>query len=713
MLNQKIKTTFLFLTLIVLLIGVVSAEEISKDTSTTDNTLEKNTVNNMEKNIVKKDNLDNTKTGSSSNTTTKKAYTTTANNYKELVSKVNAAKKSDYTSYTINLKKGTYNATQTIEWKNTKETTKLVINGNNSVINGLNKYKFLEIGSSYTVNIKNITLKNFKGEQGGAINNQGTLTITNSKLTNNTATKIGGALYSSGELTITNSIFNYNTAEADGGAIYLDQTEDSLINRNSFTSNIAGEDGGAVYIYDSYDTSIKYNNFTKNMAKDDGGAIANIPRSVSSTEPYTYRTSRLEQVYNPFKTSYLVSTPIYGIYGISGYSYRTQYIGGYDYKTVYETRTGYRTVYTYYGSNTNIVGNNFIENRAEDEAGAILISHGKVNITKNKFQRNKDNKTLESIVNDGKQYLKNIYKYSKSNPILDNGDTNITSNTFDDRKVTKFSINKLTTIYYNKVFKISGKLLIGSSPVKKQNVTITVNNKKQTVQTSNTGYFKLNVTSKNLGKNNLTISYAGSNNYMPVTNKTSFTVNKRISKITISTISDKTYKDKVTITGKFSDKSGIAVKNTVISINVNGKVYTKKTDSKGVYTLKITANKVGTNNITVSYKGSKYYQSVSQKTTYKTVSRPSKLSINQIGTTSKGSAVKITGKLVDNLNSPVMNSLVKVSVAGKVVKIKTNSQGVYAYNYKASKAGSFTATVNFGGSTNYKASSIKTTFKVK
>ena len=82
-------------------------------------------------------------------------------------------------------------------------------------------------------------------------------------------------------------------------------------------------------------------------------------------------------------------------------------------------------------------------------------------------------------------------------------------------------------------------------------------------------------------------------------------------------------------------------------------------------------------------------------------------------TTTNGKKVKITGKLTDNLKSPVMNSLVKIKINSKTVKVKTNKQGVYTYNYKTTTKGTNKVTISFPGSTNYKKTSAKTSFIVK
>ncbi len=56
------------------------------------------------------------------------------------------------------------------------------------------------------------------------------------------------------------------------------------------------------------------------------------------------------------------------------------------------------------------------------------------------------------------------------------------------------------------------------------------------------------------------------------------------------------------------------MKNTKVTIKVNKKTYTAKTNNKGVAIFKITKlNKKGTFKSTVTYNGNKYYNKVTKK----------------------------------------------------------------------------------------------------
>jgi len=122
------------------------------------------------------------------------------------------------------------------------------------------------------------------GENGGAIDNDGTTTINNATFSENTAGS-GGAIYNKSITTINNSIFSDNTASSSssgGGAIYNSAT--TTINNSTFSDNSASTNGGAIYNYGSSaklsitDSSFKGNKISiENTASKSiyGGAIYN------------------------------------------------------------------------------------------------------------------------------------------------------------------------------------------------------------------------------------------------------------------------------------------------------------------------------------------------------------------------------------------------------------------------------------------------------
>ena len=147
----------------------------------------------------------------------------------------------------------------------------LTINGNGKTINGCNMYQFLETYLDSTVIIENIKIINCYSEHyGGALYNQGSLTLINTTLYNNNAQEGGGAIYTArhSNLTIVNSTLYNNTAIC-GGAI--DNRGCSTLNNAKLINNTA-DYGGAIHnIYNSIIiNSLLYNNTAYN-----GGALEN------------------------------------------------------------------------------------------------------------------------------------------------------------------------------------------------------------------------------------------------------------------------------------------------------------------------------------------------------------------------------------------------------------------------------------------------------
>jgi hypothetical protein len=224
---MKIKTTLFFLTLVILLVGVVNASDISTDTENKDilYTVEEITPNtssvtekNNEKQIMEHNPIKSNKTNDIK-TINKPSQTYNVNTYDELQQTLT---NDTYETVTININSDiTLQGTTELN----SEIKNLTINGNGKTIDGNQKYQFLIINSG-TITINNIKLINCYGQNGGAIYNTATLTISNSTLNNNTA-KVdsgddyegGGAITNyEGNLIIENCSFNNNTARR-GGAI--------------------------------------------------------------------------------------------------------------------------------------------------------------------------------------------------------------------------------------------------------------------------------------------------------------------------------------------------------------------------------------------------------------------------------------------------------------------------------------------------------------
>ena len=145
------------------------------------------------------------------------------------------------------------------------------INGFNS--NTSASVQILTVNSGATLTLKYLTIaKGNGGGSGGAIVNNGTLTVSNSTVTDSTAPSgmNGGGIYNLGTLIVSNSSFSKNTASADGGAIF-NNGGTLTITGSTFSTNSAGGSGGG--IYNSGGATIGDSTFSGNSSASGGGAV--------------------------------------------------------------------------------------------------------------------------------------------------------------------------------------------------------------------------------------------------------------------------------------------------------------------------------------------------------------------------------------------------------------------------------------------------------
>ena len=120
-------------------------------------------------------------------------------------------------------------------------------------ISGNVSSRILHILNGNTVSISNLTFTSGQADKGGAIFNQGDLTIRNCTFTGNsavTAAGVGGAIDSEGgsqggSLTIINSTISGNSANLDGGGIYNTHNSSALLTNVTITKNIADADANS------------------------------------------------------------------------------------------------------------------------------------------------------------------------------------------------------------------------------------------------------------------------------------------------------------------------------------------------------------------------------------------------------------------------------------------------------------------------------------
>jgi hypothetical protein len=145
-----------------------------------------------------------------------------------------------------------------------------------NAVGGSNEEAFYVYNDS--LSLSGVTIEDTDSGDGGAIYNEGTLSINNSVISNSEGSNGGGAVYANAgavSTSITNSTLSGNSSSASGGALYI--YDGSLRLTNDFvTGNNAnsggGDGGGAVWDESNDPITISGSLFTDNGA-DFGGAI--------------------------------------------------------------------------------------------------------------------------------------------------------------------------------------------------------------------------------------------------------------------------------------------------------------------------------------------------------------------------------------------------------------------------------------------------------
>lgn len=95
------------------------------------------------------------------------------------------------------------------------------IDGAGFGISGNDERQLFSVSSAGDLSLSNISLTNGAAAAGGALNNDGALTIDRAYLAENSSAGTGGAIHSTGRLIVSNSTFANNNSAGDGGAIYM------------------------------------------------------------------------------------------------------------------------------------------------------------------------------------------------------------------------------------------------------------------------------------------------------------------------------------------------------------------------------------------------------------------------------------------------------------------------------------------------------------
>ena len=154
-------------------------------------------------------------------------------------------------------------------------SSSLTISGlddSSGTINSTRNFNIFNIALGGNLSISGVTVSGAKfNSNGGAFNNAGVLTVSNSTLSGNSApTGVGGGIYNRNTLTLTNSTLSSNTAQTGGGI--FNGSGIATVSNSTLSGNSAPTGGGGGIFNSSAGTvNISYSTLSANSANNGGG----------------------------------------------------------------------------------------------------------------------------------------------------------------------------------------------------------------------------------------------------------------------------------------------------------------------------------------------------------------------------------------------------------------------------------------------------------
>lgn len=148
---------------------------------------------------------------------------------------------------------------------------------NLTVQNGFSGLKGGGISNSGTLTVTNSAISGNSATFGGGIDNAGSLSVINSTIEGNSVSNLGGGIYNNGTLTVTTSTIATNTAGYAGG---LGNQGTAAVTSSTISGNSATFDGGGIYNY-KQGTLVAANSTVSGNAASKGGDVQNLTGTVA------------------------------------------------------------------------------------------------------------------------------------------------------------------------------------------------------------------------------------------------------------------------------------------------------------------------------------------------------------------------------------------------------------------------------------------------
>lgn len=311
----------------------------------------------------------------------------------------------------------------------------------------------------------------------------------------------------------------------------------------------------------------------------------------------------------------------------------------------------------------------------------------------------------DNVIDDNKEDFK---KDSKTDQIK----------TATSAKQTRITIDPIPKVSVDDSVFISGTFTdINNNPLRYTHLKVDVNGEAYYSQTNDYGDYFGEYYAETPGTKTVTVSWAGNTGYAPTTAKTTFTVEGQYpTYINLNSIKDVNLGDSVSISGYYRYDQAKPLRQTAMTININGAKYYARTNDNGYFNYNYKTIKAGTNTVTVSYPGNTRFKSATETQTFNVKSagpQDTYITLNNINDVKNGEYVTISGYYRYGQAKPLRQTAMVVNINGNKYYAKTNNDGYFSYNYKTTKTGSNNVTVSYPGNTKFKSASLTKTFNVK
>ena len=513
----------------------------------------------------------------------------------------------------------------------------LIVYGNGVTLDGNNMARIFNV-DNLDLNVKfyNIVFINGLSDFGGAIcnGNAYNCTFTNNTGYNGGVNTSGGGIYNGNAY---NCTFIHNNAGYYGGAICNGNAYNC-----TFTNDNTAQLGGAIYNGTAYNCIFLNNSayeggaisegnaynctFTEQLAKH-GGAICNgnaYNCTFTNNTGYTGGALNIGNAYNCTFTNNTAGN--YG--GALNSSNATNCIFNNNNATIGQAMYQGNAILCIFNGNTNNDTNiipstiNVLNYTSTYQSGERL----KFNLTADNIEFDGFNTTIK-IYKDNVLYT-TVYGLTGEGWIVDLNPNTYTAvlslTSYPDEKpsnVTIIVLKRASKIISSPVittYNIGKNLVItlkdgNGKPISGTVLTVKLGSSKKYTTNAN-GQVKINVGTLTPKTYTAKITYAGSDFYNGTTGSAKVTVKKAKPKITAKSTSFKLKLKTKKYTVTFKNNKYQALKNTKVTLKVNGKTYSVKTNSKGQGVFKITnLKKKGSYTAVITVPTNKYYNKVSKK----------------------------------------------------------------------------------------------------